>query len=435
MARSRIIPQRGSLRRPDRWWRYLGCLSLAFNLALAGWWGFTSRSGARLPHEDGTPPPPAFARLARSGLNSALAPVATDTTTNTLPFRWSMLESDDYRVYVANLRAVGCPERIVRDLIAAELEPLYRRHSRDLPEPPFWTAGAARAQASRDRRHADRALEAEKRAVYRELVGVDWPSEEHRSSESLAIGEFFLSFLPEERRTRLVASIEERDAAADAIRQAADSILLPSDRAQLQALYERWSAEMSTGLSPTELSELRLRMGIMGFDNLDDEDFEGVALTGREFRELARIQQGDVDLLRKEFFDRHGLQEPGSRPPAAGLDEHQQAELRRLLGDERLATYERNRDPQYRETRDFVQEHKLPATTAVQLHDVRQTMNAAAAELRADASLTVEERAARLEAMAAAAGDAVGRLLGPEAAQAGAEQIRDWLTSLQRGPP
>jgi len=430
MAGSRIIPKFKPLRRHDSGWRRLGFLSLGINLALAGWWGYTNRPGSG--DETRTRPPPAHARLPRSGLDSTNAPAAPTITTHTLPFHWSMIESDDYAVYVANLRAVGCPEPILRDMIVAELETLYRRRYCELPEPRFWTAGAARSQASRDHRKADRALEVEKRAVYRELVSVDWPSEEHEGFESLAISEFFLGFLPQERRTRLVASIKERDAAAEAIREAADSILLPSDRAQLRVLYERWSAEMSAQFSPAELSEMRLRIGFVKGDYLDDEDFEGVAVTGQEFRELLRIQQGNVDLLREEFFGRNDLQEPGGGARVSGLDEHQQAELRRLLGDERLATYERNRDPQYRETRNFVQEHKLPPTTAAQLYEVRRALDAAAAELRADASLPAEERVARLEAMAADASGAIGRILGPAAAQAGAEQIRGWLEPLRK---
>ena len=250
----------------------------------------------------------------------------------------------------------------MRDLIVAELEALYRRRYRELPEPPFWTGGAARAQASRDHRKADRALEAEKRAVYRELVGVDWPSEEHDGFESLAIGEFFPGFLPEERRTRLVASIKERDTAAEAIREAADFILLPSDRAQLRALYERWSAEMSAQFSPAELSEMRLRIGFVKGDYLGDEDFEGVALTGQEFRELIRIQQGNADLLREEFFDRNDLQEPGGGARASGVDERQQVELRGLLGDERLRqagrTPEGNERPTTPEERQALEREK-----------------------------------------------------------------------------
>lgn len=39
------------------------------------------------------------------------------------PFRWSQLEStNDYRVYVANLRAAGCPEATIRDIVGGDAE-------------------------------------------------------------------------------------------------------------------------------------------------------------------------------------------------------------------------------------------------------------------------------------------------------------------------
>jgi hypothetical protein len=41
------------------------------------------------------------------------------------PFRWNQIESPDYRVYVANLRAIGCPERTVRDIIHADVGSLF----------------------------------------------------------------------------------------------------------------------------------------------------------------------------------------------------------------------------------------------------------------------------------------------------------------------
>jgi hypothetical protein len=40
-------------------------------------------------------------------------------------FRWSQLESTDYRQYIANLRAVGCPEVTLRDIIMTDVMRLY----------------------------------------------------------------------------------------------------------------------------------------------------------------------------------------------------------------------------------------------------------------------------------------------------------------------
>ena len=37
------------------------------------------------------------------------------------PFRWSQLVcSNDYRIYIANLRAIGCPEPTIRDIVAGD---------------------------------------------------------------------------------------------------------------------------------------------------------------------------------------------------------------------------------------------------------------------------------------------------------------------------
>jgi hypothetical protein len=40
-------------------------------------------------------------------------------------FRWSQLESTDYKIYIANLRGIGCPEQTIRDLIVADVHNLY----------------------------------------------------------------------------------------------------------------------------------------------------------------------------------------------------------------------------------------------------------------------------------------------------------------------
>src|SRR5258708_21648472 len=42
-------------------------------------------------------------------------------------FHGSRLESEDYRLYAANLRGIGCPEATIRDIITADVDDLYSR--------------------------------------------------------------------------------------------------------------------------------------------------------------------------------------------------------------------------------------------------------------------------------------------------------------------
>jgi hypothetical protein len=58
---------------------------------------------------------------------SAQPAIAKTTTAATRdlpkPFRWSQLEStNDYRIYVANLHAIGCPEPTIRDIVSGDAE-------------------------------------------------------------------------------------------------------------------------------------------------------------------------------------------------------------------------------------------------------------------------------------------------------------------------
>lgn len=62
-----------------------------------------------------------------SAAQSSPAPVQTK------PFQWSELEStNDYRNYVANLRAVGCPEPTVEDIVWGDAERVFSAQRRQL---------------------------------------------------------------------------------------------------------------------------------------------------------------------------------------------------------------------------------------------------------------------------------------------------------------
>jgi len=81
-------------------------------------------------------------------------------------FRWSQLESTDYRTYLANLRSVGCPEQTIRDIITADLDSSYAPRRAQLER--NLTAGfAARQEAETGLRE----LRSEEARVLATLLG------------------------------------------------------------------------------------------------------------------------------------------------------------------------------------------------------------------------------------------------------------------------
>src|SRR5207245_2007694 len=67
---------------------------------------------------------------------------------------WREVESADYRQYVTNLRAIGCPEQFVRDIIVADLNQLYAARARAVwAEPPireFWQKSRPRIDPNQE---------------------------------------------------------------------------------------------------------------------------------------------------------------------------------------------------------------------------------------------------------------------------------------------
>jgi hypothetical protein len=71
----------------------------------------------------------------------------SQSITNTLvrEINREQVESPDYREYIANLRAIGCPEKTIRDIILADVNKLYEEKKKEARGEPrrfeFWKAG------------------------------------------------------------------------------------------------------------------------------------------------------------------------------------------------------------------------------------------------------------------------------------------------------
>ncbi|MDB6110242.1 MAG: hypothetical protein JWR69_1992 [Pedosphaera sp.] len=101
-------------------------ISAFLNLAVLATLAWVLASGRTihfsLPAEPASATIPRIAVLADHPL-SVLPEAALQAESK--PFHWSQLEAADYRVYVANLRAIGCPELTIRDIISADVDGLY----------------------------------------------------------------------------------------------------------------------------------------------------------------------------------------------------------------------------------------------------------------------------------------------------------------------
>jgi hypothetical protein len=154
--------------------RLILIFSVCVNLALAGAYLMSKRvapSTAAAPEAAVTP-----VKTATKSDRERRALLTGTITTN--DFRWASVESDDYREYIANLRAIGVPEETIRDIIIADVNKLYAGRLAALyPSPQdfkWWqTDERSNRDERRDRERKRRDLNEEKRALVKELLGVD----------------------------------------------------------------------------------------------------------------------------------------------------------------------------------------------------------------------------------------------------------------------
>lgn len=105
-------------------------ISLVLNLGLAGCLVYILVHPWRAGD---TPVQPATAAATRPAQTVAASPPPVAQPEEPKPFRWSQLESlNDYRIFLANLRAIGCPEPTVEDIVRGDTERAFSFKRRQL---------------------------------------------------------------------------------------------------------------------------------------------------------------------------------------------------------------------------------------------------------------------------------------------------------------
>jgi hypothetical protein len=150
---------------------------------------------------------------ARAAAPASALQARIQTVLQTNDFRWSQLESTNYREYIAHLRAVDCPESTLRDIILTDVMRLYaqRRGQYYQNGRPFkyWETNEKRKLKQPQIEERDRQLaqiDKDLPAVLRELLGVNYTRELNKYFVDADEDGNRLAFLSEDKRAGLVAA-------------------------------------------------------------------------------------------------------------------------------------------------------------------------------------------------------------------------------------
>ncbi|MCX8157836.1 MAG: hypothetical protein N3J91_15590 [Verrucomicrobiae bacterium] len=346
---------------------------------------------------------------------------------------WRVVESADYRTYIANLRAIGCPEETIRDIIITDINKLYAQKQQAInpyfKSNQYWLAGATAvtpAQAREFQRQL-RQLEKEKRDLVRNLLGVDYQSEMARQNPYLQLQDRQLAFLPEAKRARIRQIQEKYNDLREDFALQHEGPLTAEQRTQLETWQTQQEQEIRALLTPDELREYDLRVSPVGLE-LQTRMTAFSGASEENYRQVFAIEQRYQEQLKT-------LQAAGALTPEArqNLERQREIELKNALG-ERYQEYERTRDPAYREIYQAFQQLKLPTQTASTVHDLKQAAEEQYRQLVTHPGLTAEQMAAGAQALRAEVERTMREVMGETAYQEYLRRGGYWVERLSAVP-
>jgi hypothetical protein len=351
-------------------------------------------------------------------------------------FDWRRVESGDYRQYIENLRSIGCPEETIRDIIVADVNKMFESRKRDrlksADDFQFWKTGGTQLFAAPDPAKLDeetkqrRELAAEKRALIKELLGIDIPEKPENLLFQADPMDKMLGFLSSEKRNQLM-ELEQKFAAK---RAAPGSTAVPGDFAGIKKFEAEKKAELARILSPEELEEYHLRVSPTAMTLR--RELDGFEPTEQEFRDLFRLKQK----FDEEFGPLSGFN--GFDPVVAEKRAASQAELeeqiRQAMGESRYVEYQRAQDWAYKGALHAAEQNGLGKEAAVKVYELKALAEEQARQFRTDQSLTVEQQLEAMAMIRAEAERAVAEILGEKGFEAyQAQGGGSWLRALHPG--
>jgi hypothetical protein len=428
-------------------------LSLALNVALGALvlrWATPPAAPAAMPRMPRLPPAESPPRDPGTDTN----PPAAAMLSVEAEFHWSELAAEDLKVYRDNLRAVGCPEATVRDIILAEINHHFTRKRQALladAQRRFWDVAA----------RGDDALEAEwkeplekldeaRNALIAEVLGAEREDESKARTAQLRRIERQYIWLPEDQRVQITALALRHQQQLDEYWKAIQAHgpeyrPTPDESRQLERMQAEFATAQKALLGPEAFEEFQLRNSnashwaarLEGFEATEAE-WRAVARLKLDFETAVQKLDPDPDApLDAAFRSRYGLPDSADTPTAEARRQMKlelEAATQAALGATRYDELKLAQDSDYRMTRRITQRHGLAETAARQTFEVQRAAAAEADQVRRNAELSAEARQAQLAALRQETERTLTETLGGNVFSTYQEYHGDWLQQLEQLP-
>lgn len=333
-------------------------------------------------------------------------------------FSWDSIESRDYKQYIANLRAIECPERTIRDIIVADINKLYESREAPLRVEKLYTADRAPEKwgdlADLQRMRQLREVQLEKRALLKELLGIVIPLDPMRTVNPRPYGEFEAAFnaLPDDKRADVQMIQENYWYHSDYLNTQFPNRRDPQYVQEYKRINEERRRELAKVLTPAELENYELRTSHTA--DYMRERLGAFGASEQEFRDIFRIK-ADYDMaVGGKYVGHLGPVEEAFPETRQEIEQR----IRQVLGEDRYRDYQRAQDPNYRALSQIAVRYDLPPGVATSAYAIDQGYRELKARLSSDPALTPQQRKDELLNAKAQTDQALAQLLGERGTRA-----------------
>jgi len=358
--------------------------------------------------------------------------LAERTVTNTLVkrFNWESVESPDYKEYIANLRAVGCPDETIRDIILADVGKLFDARKKQAQGArkkfQYWKPGNPfMGMANAEVMEKNNALEEEKNAMIRDL-GFE-PDLKGAVAGMLNPLESMFDFLPEEKSVRVFKLMNDMQVKiAKSMENGGSPDMTDYARAQ-----KEMEQSLRSILSAEEFQDYELRMSMTA--NSMRSQVSGWDPDEKQFL--------DVFKLRKHFDEEfnpmlQGNETETERVRRESALKQLNEKVKETLGQESYANYERAQDWNYQQIVQAVKKSDLGTAEANQVYQMKKIVEEQTSKLQSNSELSREARTAALQAIRQETEQSLQKVMGEK----GWEHYNrgynnQWLKNIATQPP
>lgn len=404
-------------------------------VGLAGAIAYSSRSTLAVPSVGTSGAEPEIPVTGGTSGSGRKVPITVAKASgSTRSFTWQQVESEEYKNYIANLRGIGCPEQTIRDVIIADVNKLYAAREKPLKGSAPVDTGTDVPTDELERRRQLREIQLEKRAVIKELLGIDLPldllpSTGSRNYDAFEIG---FRFLPTAKRDAVQTLQENYWQKSDVLKNAFKDQKNPEYVAQSRQLGDMLREELKKILTTEELEDFDLRTSpaakklatqLASTFTPSEDEFRKVFRTTQQREErLARLPPAPtVDRQASpEARELANQQRKALTQERTAINTQLNEQLKTGLGDQRYADYERSQDSAYELFTRLGIRYGLDQATVMEAYNLQKSFKAPEPPPGTDAAA---RRALATEA-AAQMNEKLAGILGEQAAR-GYRRVRN----------